>query len=154
VASLDLEGQLGDALQKASTPYEYPTEKNDKQQYDNETPSDERLSSLNSIGSSMMVLSGETLQGQPQTLKMLLDYGADRVYIARRVAMKIGGIKQGQTTRVNLLDGGVITSNESVRLFVRISTYTISMSATVMDIPSYDVILGLTWFRSANPTIN
>jgi hypothetical protein len=63
VASLDLEGQLGDALQKASTPYEYPTEKNDKQQYDNETPLDECLSSLNSIRSSMMVLSGETLQG-------------------------------------------------------------------------------------------
>jgi hypothetical protein len=76
------------------------------------------------------------------------------VYITRRVAMKIGGIKQGQTTRVNLPDRGVITSNESVRLFVRIGTYTISMSTTVMDIPSYDVILGLTWFRLANLTIN
>ncbi|KFY20788.1 hypothetical protein V491_03426 [Pseudogymnoascus sp. VKM F-3775] len=28
------------------------------------------------------------------------------------------------------------------------------MSAVVINIPSYDVILPLTWFRSANPTIN
>ncbi len=102
----------------------------------------------------MMVVNGETLQGPSQTLQMLLDCGADQVYVARRVAEKIGGIRKGHTTRVNLPDGGAMVSNESVRLFVRIGTYTISMSAVVIDIPSYDVILGLTWFRSANPTIN
>jgi hypothetical protein len=102
----------------------------------------------------MMVVNGETLQGPAQTLQMLLDCGADQVYVARKVAEKIGGIRKGQTTRVNLLDGGAMVSNESVRLFVRIGTYTISMSAVVIDIPSYEVILGLTWFRSANPMIN
>ncbi|KFY70635.1 hypothetical protein V498_10290, partial [Pseudogymnoascus sp. VKM F-4517 (FW-2822)] len=130
----DLQGQLGDALEEASTPYEYPIVESDEQQDDNEEPSNERLGSLNSIGSSMMVVNGEILQGQPQTLNMLLDCGADRVYIARRVAMKIGGIKQGQTTRVNLPDGGSITSNEYLRLSVRSGTYTISMDATLTQL--------------------
>ncbi|OAF58305.1 hypothetical protein VC83_06611 [Pseudogymnoascus destructans] len=73
----DLQGQLGDALQEASSPYEYPTTENDEQQDNSEAASSECLGSLNSIGSSTMVVSGETLQGQPQTLKMLLDCGAD-----------------------------------------------------------------------------
>ncbi|OBT60100.1 hypothetical protein VE03_10910 [Pseudogymnoascus sp. 23342-1-I1] len=145
VASLDLQGQLGDALQEASIPYEYLTTENDEQQDNIKAASSECLGSLNSIGSSMMVVSGETLQGQPQTLKMLLNYGADRVYIARRVAMKIGAIKQGQTTRVDLPDGGAVTSNEYIRLFVRMGTYTISITATVMDIPMNPTI---NWARS------
>ena len=56
--------------------------------------------------------------------------------------------------RSNLPDGGAMVSNETVQLFVQIGTYTVSMSAVVINIPSYDVILGLTWFRSANLMIN
>lgn len=66
----------------------------------------------------MMVIEGETLQRPPQTLRMLLSCGADQVYVTRKVAMKIGSIKKGEVTKVNLLDGGAMISYETIQLLV------------------------------------
>ncbi|OBT60017.1 hypothetical protein VE03_10324, partial [Pseudogymnoascus sp. 23342-1-I1] len=100
----DLQGQLGDALQEASIPYEYPTTENDEQQDNIKAASSECLGSFNSIGSSMMVFKGVYGYGNQRTIW----WGSDHANPAK----------------------------------------------PVLRFLQHDVILGLTWFRSANPTIN
>lgn len=109
---------------------------------------------LNGIGESMFVVKGVSEQGLPLNLKVLLDTGADRPYVSRTIAAQIGKLRKGSTVLVDLPSGESISSNDHVKVLVRIGTYRLAVECTVIDLSGYDLVLGETWFRKANPQID
>lgn len=102
-----------------------------------------------------MVLEVRSVYGESRTIvRMLMDCGADRVFVSRKIASKIEKIVRGRELPIGLPDRRIIYSNEYIRLMIEVGSYRLSIHAMVTDLPHYDVILGLTWFESVNPRID
>ena len=112
------------------------------------------MGKLNAVGNSMLVLDGVSGLKTNIPLNLLIDSGADRVYVARSIAHKIGEVQKGKEVEVELPNGETIVSDEYVFILVRINTYRLAAHAVVIDMDRYNVVLGLTWLRKANPQID
>jgi hypothetical protein len=149
LASTNPEEQLVDALEQASQPAEPKYET---------TPSsfskDPKKGHLNGIGDSMFVVKGVSERRSRLDLNVLLDTGADREYVSRTIASRIGELKEGRPVLVDLPSGGSVSSNKHARILVRIGTYRLAVECVVIDLSGYDLVLGETWFRKANPHID
>jgi hypothetical protein len=72
-------------------------------------------------------------------LKILLDSGVDRVYVSRSIASEIGDLQKGRPVLIDLPTRESVTSNERVKIFVRMGSYTTRCSSCGD---------GLEWLRS------
>ena len=102
----------------------------------------------------MFVVKGVSERRSRLDLKVLLDTGADREYVSRTIASRIGELKEGRPVLVDLPSGGSVSSNKHARILVRIGTYRLAVECVVIDLSDYDLVLGETWFRKANPHID
>jgi len=115
----------------------------------------ERLGSINRLGCTLITLKGTTTYtNEPRSLSIMIDSGADRVYVARKVAREVGEVRTSSPITVKMANGEMVTSNEVVTMLVMIGTYRLAVKAIVVDLDSYDMILGLSWFRTANSQID
>ena len=101
---------------------------------------------LNGIGDSMFVVKGVSKRRPPLNLKVLLDTRADRPYVSQAIALQIGELKEGQPVLIDLPSSGNTSSNERVRVLVRIGTYRLAVKCVVIDLSGYNLVLGETWF--------
>jgi len=88
-----------------------------------------------------------------ENLRILLDTGADRVYVSHEIAHKVGDVRKGRSVQIALPNGARVCSNEWVRVLVRIGTYRLVVQAVVMSLIGCDIVLGESWFRKADPDI-
>ena len=103
-ASTNPEEQLVDALegpQPAEPKYETTPSSFSK---------DPKKGHLNGIGDSMFVVKGVSERRSRLDLKVLLDTGADREYVSRTIASRIGELKEGRPVLVDLPSGGSASS--------------------------------------------
>ena len=115
----------------------------------------EKLGKINQLGSTLITLKGVTVNTPtPRDLSIMIDSGADRVYVSRTIAKELGEVRTGACISVKVANGEVVSSNEFVTVLAMIGTYRLAVKAVVVDLDSYDMILGLSWFRTANPQID
>jgi hypothetical protein len=102
----------------------------------------------------MIMFKGHSQQTPKLSLRMLLDSGADRVYIDRKVASQLGDVQKGHPIEVKLPNGATEASEAYVTALLQIDKYKFTVRAIVLDLSGYDVVLGLSWLRKVNPSID
>lgn len=85
---------------------------------------------------------------------MLIDSGADRVYVDRKVAQRAGKIERGRTMVVKLPNGASMATDQYAFVLLQVGSYRFKVEAVVLDLSGYDVVLGLAWLKEANPSID
>ena len=118
---------------------------------------EEQALHLNTCGLSLFRLPIQvtTRTGKQVRTAALLDTGADQIYISKRLARKLPGTSHSPIgKRVILPDGRIIRTNIVAKCKIRTQTFQDTVTAYVLDIPEYNLILGLQWFKKWNPQID
>ena len=93
--------------------------------------------------------------GRKRQIEALLDCGADKTYVSNRLARSMKWTKRKLPPRkVELANGETILSNQGVRIPICSGTFRDTLTAYKLDIPQYDLILGLEWLQRWNPIID
>jgi hypothetical protein len=109
-------------------------------------------------GPKMFVLQGKvTVNGRILPARVLIDSGASQQY----VSLTFANSHQLPTTTSNEKDHWVQVANGSFlqvgacsTISLRIGSYLTDVSASILDIEGFDIILGLDWLRTTNPIID
>jgi hypothetical protein len=93
------------------------------------------------------------VSGKPVKAEALADCGADDNYVSRRVARKLAGTSAFEATKrqVLMLDGRTLSALGRITLTYKIGGYLASLTAYMLEMTDYDLVLGLRWFKEVNP---
>jgi hypothetical protein len=109
------------------------------------------LSAVNGVhGKKTMTLQGKVGN---QTILILLDSGSSSTFISSRIVELLQLQTQPAVeAQVTLADGGKLISNTQVQDFTWwVQGNTFTCSARVLELPFYDVILGMDWLETYSP---
>jgi len=120
----------------------------------------EYVASLNtqSGGGRMCLLEGSVnVRNQEHKIRILLDSGSDHQYIAKALVEELRipttEVKDGPTW-VKVANGTFAQIPGKARIRLGIGQYRESLSARIVDLPDFDLILGYDWLRRNNPDID
>ena len=114
---------------------------------------DENLLYLNAIGTSLLTVQGKL--GGSSNVSFLLDTAASTVYASRRLAQQFPQFQVELPERqVQLANGQKMTSTQGLRIPYSIGNFNSQLEARVLDLEGHNIILGLTWFREWNPSLD
>ena len=106
----------------------------------------------------MFVLGGLALfQGKEIPARILIDSGSTQQYVSTAFISKYSlpvERDDGSPHWVQVANGTYMESTGSVDLTLAMDRYQTRIHAKVLDMPEYDVILGLDWLQTANPVID
>jgi transposase InsO family protein len=88
-------------------------------------------------------------------VKFLTDCGASHVYMAAKLSCHWPHLECTLPEKsVTLPDGSEMKSNKGITIPYKIGSFEATLTARVLDLKGYDVILGMDWLREHNPQIN
>ena len=106
----------------------------------------------------MCVLKGVvTYRSREHSADVLLDSGADSEYISSAFVHKLGlpiDDTRNRTKWVKIANGTHCQVPGEVSFTLMMGHYRSRITAHVLDLPDFDIILGLTWLQAVNPRIN
>ena len=114
---------------------------------------------LNTLGDGLMKFNGSIGLSPMEMLPVqsLLDSGASRVFIRRRMIKRLPAtpvIHQHGHVRVRLPNRECLTSAGCIQLLLHLGAWMRVIQAWILDSFNYDLILGLDWLQQVNPDIN
>jgi hypothetical protein len=110
---------------------------------------------LNAIGKKLLQFISKLGAQHPIRAETLLDSGADRNYISCKTANKIAAKRHSTNPlSVKLPSGQTVLSREAITIPASIGTFHFSLTARVIDIQGWDLILGYEWLEQWNPYID
>jgi transposase InsO family protein len=90
--------------------------------------------------------------------RAMLDCGSSHCFINRTIAESLGNAVRWsypkRKLRVNLPDGKTIATSQRGKVFMQLGRWTGQIQAWVLDIPNYEVVLGLDFLRQYNPRVD
>lgn len=119
-----------------------------------ETVEQATMTALTADNQHQLLVFDATISGRPA--KVMLDSGASRDFISRRLVSQLGlATSKAARTSVVLADGSVNMSARQCRAIqINIGSYTTTRDLLLTDLQQYDVILGKPWLTSVNPDID
>ena len=106
----------------------------------------------------MFVLAGEVVhRSQNISARVLIDSGSSNQYISKQFARNHSLLEETEDNAphwVRVADGTYLETGGVINLTLAFGRYKTRVSARTLDLPEYDIILGLEWLRSANPVID
>ncbi|GAX85799.1 hypothetical protein CEUSTIGMA_g13214.t1 [Chlamydomonas eustigma] len=95
-----------------------------------------------------------TLQGR--TYHALIDSGANGLFMGRKVVdeLKLKTVVKSEADQVKLADGSYLDSDSVLRTTFSLGKYKDVDTFHVLDLPAFDIILGMPWLRRLNPRID
>jgi len=93
-------------------------------------------------------------KNQKHRIRALIDCGADKIYASQRIGKIFRDTQHPVQSRpVEVANGDTICSKMAVYLRARHGNFTDRIEARVLDLPHYDLILGMKWLNKWNPHI-
>lgn len=91
-----------------------------------------------------------------EPVNILIDSGATEQFLSTEIARKLQVPIEKDTTPywVQMANGAYAVSEGKATITLRISKYIVDIQTRILDIPGYDLVLGLDWLRLANPEID
>ena len=106
----------------------------------------------------MCLLQGLVLnRGQERPARILIDSGSSHQYISSDFARRASLEVEHNSTKphwVQVADGNYLEASSRANCTLIMGYYRTRIEARILDMPHYDIILGLDWLRTANPIIN
>ena len=117
----------------------------------------ERINALSSLHSNLCILRGSIYTaGTEIPVRVLVDSGAEREYLALEIADLLDRSSYS-TSHANYV---LLPNNERMKIYgsatidLGLGTYRTTLDTQVINLPDFDVILGLRWLRETNPRID
>ena len=93
-----------------------------------------------------------------EEVKVMIDSGANQNYVSRRTAQKLMTYEQLRDIPypVNAANGKFMdfVTKQLREIPMTIGKHTERISLDIVDLPKYDVVLGMAWLHDHNPTID
>ena len=106
----------------------------------------------------MFVLAGTILhRSQSVKARVLIDSGSSHQYISKQFARNNSlpiETEDESPHWVQVANGNYLETGGTVNVTLAFGRYQTRVSARLLELPEFDVILGLDWLRSANPVID
>jgi hypothetical protein len=95
-----------------------------------------------------------TIKGQP--FRALIDSGANGMFLSSRVVtqLKLKTVAKGHLDPVKMADGTSVDSPAALRLGYNMGNYRDIDTFHVLDLPTFDVVIGVPWLHRMDPTIH
>ena len=116
-----------------------------------------QLNLLNALNANLCILHRMITinEGEELPVWVLIDSSAEKQYMASHIAAKLPQpAHKGENSHVHLSNGAMMTIHERAQLWLHLSTYWVAVEAQVIDLPDFDLILGIDWLWKANPVID
>lgn len=91
-----------------------------------------------------------------QKVKVLIDSGASRVYVAEQCVDRLGLAVSSSPTTENIIlpNGSHVPIHGRTSFLLRLGTFHTTIDCRILNLPEFDIILGLQWLRAINPQTN
>jgi hypothetical protein len=118
----------------------------------------ESLLAVNTPGLNVCLMQGSVLnRGQEYDARILIDSGASQQYVssdfARKASMELDN-DGNEPSWVQIADGSIIKALGQAIFTLALNRYRTRVTARVLEMPEYDIILGFEWLRVTNPIID
>ena len=125
---------------------------------DKETP-EQSPCKLNSLSSSLKFFRGSVgaTPSQMMAVKALLDCGASQSFVSLQMAEKLGNVRWRKLARplaVELPNGERMETRASCTVLLILGGWKGRLKVWSLDLPGYDVILGLNFLEENNPQLD